>query len=73
MQLLNYIFAICNKSAVSVMFDAYQHIFFSMVDSDDDLAPPPSYRSAMDRRRKSVFAESYEPGKDDEASEKVFT
>lgn len=38
---------------------------------DEELAPPPSYRASMDRRRKSVFAESYEPGADDEASEKV--
>lgn len=40
-------------------------------DEDDDLAPPPSYRAGMDRRRRSVFAESYEPGEDDQAAEKV--
>ena len=32
---------------------------------------PASYRAGMDRRRKSVFAESYEPGEDDGAVEKV--
>lgn len=45
---------------------------FLWVDSDDDFEPPPaSYRAGMDRRRKSVFAESYEPGEDDGAVEKV--
>ena len=39
---------------------------------DEDFEPPPaSYRASMDRRRKSVFAESYEPGDDDSAVEKV--
>lgn len=39
---------------------------------DEDFEPPPaSYRAGMDRRRKSVFAESYEPGDDDTAVEKV--
>lgn len=39
---------------------------------DEDFEPPPaSYRAGMDRRRKSVFAESYEPGDDDSAVEKV--
>ncbi len=42
-------------------------------DSEDEgFEPPPaSYRAAMDLRRKSVFAESYEPGDDDSAVEKV--
>ena len=40
-------------------------------ESDDEMAPPPSYRAGMDRRRKSVFAESYEPGNEDELVEKV--
>ena len=40
-------------------------------ESEDELAPPASYKAGMDRRRKSVFAESYEPGKDDEAVEKA--
>lgn len=38
---------------------------------DEELEPPPSYRAKMDRRRKSVFAESYEPGEEDSAVEKV--
>lgn len=41
------------------------------LESDDEVAPPPSYMAGMERRRKSVFAESYEPGEDDEAVEKV--
>ena len=43
----------------------------SVTESDDEMAPPPSYRAGMDRRRKSVFAESYEPVEDDESVEKV--
>lgn len=43
-----------------------------LTDSDDEeIEPPPSYRANMDRRRKSVFAESYEPGEEDAAVEKV--
>lgn len=43
-------------------------------ESDDEVAPPPpSYMSGMERRRKSVFAESYEPGDDDAAVEKVIS
>ena len=45
---------------------------YTQIDSgDEELEPPPSYRAKMDRRRKSVFAESYEPGEDDSAVEKV--
>ena len=40
-------------------------------ESDEEVAPPPSYMAGMDRRRKSVFAESYEPGEGDEAVERV--
>lgn len=38
---------------------------------DDEIMPPPSYRQNMDRRRKSVFAESYEPGKESDTIERV--
>ena len=48
------------------------HTHSIQIDSgDEELEPPPSYRANMDRRRKSVFAESYEPGEDDSAVEKV--
>lgn len=41
-------------------------------DSDEDeIGLPPSYREGMGRRRKSVFAESYEPGEEDAAMERV--
>ncbi len=45
-------------------------LLVAVTESDEEMAPPPSYRAGMDRRRKSVFAESYEPG-DDGPVEKV--
>ena len=40
-------------------------------DDDEDLEPPPSYRNNMGSRRRSVFCESYEPGEEDAAVERV--
>ena len=40
-------------------------------DDEEDLEPPPSYRNSMGSRRRSVFCESYEPGEDDAAVERV--
>ena len=62
-----YILAVLTVSAIFLTLSFYT----VLVESDDDYAPPPSYMAGMDRRRKSVFAESYEPGQDDEAVEKV--
>ena len=40
-------------------------------EDEDDLMPPPSYRENMGHRRRSVFAESYEPDEEDAATERV--
>ena len=47
------------------------HLVSSPLGSGDEIEPPQSYRDSMNRRRKSVFAESYEPGEENAAVEKV--
>lgn len=55
----------------SLQLFVHGSVLFFAEESDEEVSPPASYMAGMERRRKSVFAESYEPGDGDEASDKV--
>ena len=59
---LCFIFLLSSPPSISLSFSAS----FFFLDSDDDDLPSDDYRTAMAYRRRSVFAEAYVPGGDDE-------